>query len=379
VVVGIILTLSLTTNVLAPIGQASKAIESKTKQVLGIQPAPAPVPEIGYGIAAGSSLTQLSDTELNARMVGMQKLGVTWVRFDIDWSIVQPQASGQYSWSLYDKIVASANAHGLKVLGILTYTPAWARADGCDASQCAPSDPSVFARFAAAAANRYKSQNVHAWEIWNEPNNPQYWRPATNVSRYVTLLKQSYAALHSADGNAIVLSGGLSPQADSDTSLSPVSFVKQLYVNGAKGYFDALSDHPYTFPLSPSSSADHAWNQMAATGNSLRSLMVSNGDSAKKIWITEFGSPTGGPGAVATPALTNLDQHPYVVSEAQQANILTGALQLYKTYDWVGPFMYYSYEDAGTTTDTNENFFGLVNTTGRQKPAYQIYYDAIHK
>ena len=33
---------------------------------------------------------------------------------------------------------------------------------------------------------------------------------------------------------------------------------------------------------------------MYQTSPSIRSIMVANGDSAKKIWITEFGAPTSG-------------------------------------------------------------------------------------
>lgn len=385
VVIVLLLTLVITTSVIAPIGPITKTIGAKTKQVLGIKPpettktVATPITANPYGIAAGSSLTSLSDSELEARMAGIQALGVSWIRFDVDWSLVQPQSKSEYSWAGYDRLYASAKAHGLSVLGILDYTPSWARSGNCGSAQCAPSDLGAFAQFAAAAATRYKDQGAHSWEIWNEPNNPQFWQPSADVGQYTALLKQAYGAIHAADPNAVVITAGLSPQADSGNSLSPVSFVKQLYADGAQGSFDAVADHPYTFPLTPASSGNHAWNQMAAGSNSIRALMVANGDSGKKIWITEFGSPTGGPGPVATPALDNLSQKPYVVNENLQANILSDALRLYKSYDWVGPFMYYSYQDAGTSNDTNENFFGLVDTTGRKKPAYDVYYNAIHQ
>jgi len=190
------------------------------------------------------------------------------------------------------------------------------------------------------------------------------------------LLQAAYRALHQADRQAYVITGGLSPQATADGAYAPYDFLAALYQSGGKGYYDAVGDHPYTFPLSPAAHEDHAWAQMVAASHSLRSLMVSEGDGAKKIWITEFGSPTGGPGPIATLQHPNLDAHPYVVDQALQAKILTDALQLYSSYSWAGPLFYYTYQDSGTDQSTNENFFGLMDTQGNPKPAYTVFRNA---
>jgi hypothetical protein len=78
-----------------------------------------------------------------------------------------------------------------------------------------------------------------------------------------------------------------------------------------------------------------------------------------------FGTPTNGP----DPA--------WYVSEAQQSQMLTTTINLYQSYNWVGPLMWYTYKDGGTTTDTNENFFGLVRADYSQKPAYQTMKDIL--
>lgn len=326
-----------------------------------------------FGIAAGSSLAGLSDSELNNRLAGMQAMNAGWVRFDFDWSNIQPDSANSYSWNNYDRLVAASNSHNLKVLAILDFTPGWARPNGCDSSHCGPKDNAAYARFAAVAVNRYKGQGVTAWEIWNEPNSPDFWQPKADPAAYTDMLAQSFNAIHSADPTAVVITGGLSPQSTGDKSYAPVDFLKAVYQNGGKPYFDAVADHPYTFPLTPKSNHNQAWNQMAAARDSMRSVMIENGDSAKKIWITEFGSPTGGPGPVATLANPNLAAGPFVVDQPLQARILADAVELYKSYDWAGPFFYYSYMDAGTTNDTNENFFGLVTESGQHKQAYDVF------
>ncbi|HKU18046.1 MAG TPA: cellulase family glycosylhydrolase [Candidatus Saccharimonadales bacterium] len=337
----------------------------------------APKPLHSYGIAAGSSLTSLSSQALNARLDGIATTGAQWIRFDFDWSLIQPTDSHEYRWTTYDKIVAAATKRHLSILGIITYTPAWARDAACaDDDKCPPADPAQFAAFAAALAHRYKQNGVHDWEIWNEPNNPQFWASGANPTAYTALLKQTFTALHAEDNQSYVLTGGLSPQPNSNTAVAPIDFLAGIYKAGGKDFFDAVADHPYTFPLSPLSAADHAWNQMAADNHSLRQLMVTNGDAAKKIWITEFGAPTDGPGPVATLQNPQLDAHPYVVNDQLQAKLLADAVSLYKSYSWVGPFFYYSYQDAGTDPSTNENFFGLLRYDGSQKPAYAAFKQA---
>jgi hypothetical protein len=319
-----------------------------------------------YGIAAGSSLTHLDSQAMSKQLDGIAALGVQWVRLDFDWSIVQPDDSRTFDWSHYDQIVAAANERHLNILGILAYTPGWARASACsDSAKCMPAEPAQFSAFASAAASRYASQGVHYWEVWNEPNSHDFWKPKSDPVAYTELLKQTWTALKKADSKAFIVTAGLSPQANTDVSYSPISFLAGIYKAGAKNYFDAVGDHPYTFPLSPTSKEDHAWNQMVATSKSLRQIMVSNGDADKKIWVTEFGAPTGGPGTV------------YRVDENRQSQIMLDALNLYKSYSWSGPFFWYSYRDAGDTQDTNENFFGLVRFDSTPKPAYTAYKDWI--
>ncbi len=330
----------------------------------------------GYGIAAGGSLAELNDQELEQRMAGIEAAGATWVRFDFSWDAIQPDDAAHYSWATYDRLAASAQKHHLLVLGILDFTPRWARSAACvDSDKCQPADNQQFANFARTVVHRYKDKGLHYWEIWNEPNNPQFWQPRSNPTAYAHLLQAAAVTMRAEDAQAYLITAGLSPQDTTDTSYSPIAFLTAVYAAGVKDSFDAVADHPYTFPLSPKDPGNHAWSQMVSAKSSLRQTMAGNGDTHKKLWITEFGAPTGGPGPVATISNPNLAAHPYVVDEPLQAKILSDAFALYKSYDWAGPFMYYSYQDAGTSPDTNENFFGLLRADGSKKPAYQVFAD----
>jgi hypothetical protein len=326
-----------------------------------------------YGIAAGGSLPDMSASDLDNYMSNLQTLGAGWVRFDFDWSRIQPDSASSYDWSAYDTIVRAANRHGLHVIGIIDFTPAWARPGDCqNAKQCAPADPATYGNFASAVAARYKSQGVRVWEIWNEPNTQTFWLPTPNTDQYSKLLRSASVAIHDQESNAIVLSASPAPASTNSTSISPVDFVKALYADGDKTYFDAVGDHPYTFPLTPDANADQAWAQM----NTIRSIMVKNGDSAKKVWITEFGAPTNGPGPAAGLNGAGLDQSPWHVTPALQAQMFSEAFNLYKSYNWVGPMLLYSYQDAGSDPSVAEDYFGLVDINGNQKPAYDVVHQA---
>ena len=85
-----------------------------------------------------------------------------------------------------------------------------------------------------------------------------------------------------------------------------MTFMRQIYANGGKGFFDAFAHHPYSFPCNPLT--DASWNAFTQT-KYLHDIMVQNGDGAKKIWGTEAGAPTGADiGTCATSAIGTLGE-----------------------------------------------------------------------
>jgi hypothetical protein len=360
--------LSATTTSAATIDASSTSGTSSTTTTTasgttsaGAPPSGSQTLQVGHaiGIAAGGGLSKMDSADLNQELDEMVAAGVTWVRFDIEWGDVQYNSPNDSTWGAYDTLVAAIAAHHLHGLGIIVFTPQWARDPSCTGgAKCPPANPQQYATFASEVVARYKGDGIHAWEVWNEPNNYDFWATKTNCDAYTALLKTTYPAIKKVDPTAIVITGGLAPEATDNNNISQMDFLNCIYRDGGKGYFDAVGDHAYTFPTMPSSNDTNVWAQMSETSPSLRSIMVANGDANKKIWITEFGAPTDGP----DPA--------WYVSEAQQAQMVTDALGLYKNYSWAGPLFWYSLKDAGTTTDTSENFFGLIRADNSLKPAY---------
>ncbi len=321
-----------------------------------------------FGIAGGSSLLGLDTEKMNKAFDDLVSLGVGWVRIDMEWRHIQWKDDPLFfDWSKFDRFVDLALTHNIKILTILDFAPKWAEDPACpgDTPHCAPASPALFATFAKAVVERYSSKGISHWEIWNEPNSYSFWGPKSDCVAYTDLLKATYPIIKKADPEAVVITAGLSPASTDGTNMAPMDFLTCVYENGGKNYFDAVGSHPYTFPTFPSVLVPHAWAQMSVTSPNLRSIMIENGDSNKKIWMTEFGVPTNGP-----------DSNWYV-SEDKQAQMMIDAVNLYKTYDWVGPIFWYTLKDSGADTTTNENFFGLIRFDGSLKPAYKVLKDLI--
>jgi hypothetical protein len=332
-----------------------------------------------YGIALGDTLNDMSNAQLNAELTNISAIGVKWIRIDMSWADVQPNGPTEYDWTKLDTIVAAAKAHNLQILGTIDYAPTWAMASNCAINEkCPPTNFNQFAQFASSVVSRYASSGLLYWEIWNEPNLAGFWEPAPSAEKYTQLLKLTYLAIKRAQPNAIVLSGGLGDLDRSPASIKQQAFLTQMYSDGAKPYFDILGFHAYSYPALPSYVALWSgWSMMNDIPDSIRSIMIANGDANKQIWITEYGAPTNGPGNIATVDNPNYDNSPDHVSAALQADMLTQAIDKYKATSALGGFFWYSYKDLGTSTDTAENFFGLVDYNGSPKPAYYAYEDEL--
>jgi hypothetical protein len=293
------------------------------------------------------------------------------VRFDIAWSSIQESGPNQYRWEKYDNVIQSANARGLKILGVIAYTPAWARPHGTS-DKTPPSDVADYGNFVSAVVSRYSvaPYDVHHWEIWNEPNHHDFWSPRADVAKYTALLKEAYTAAKAVDPSAVIITGGTAPAPSNGTDTDPRSFLRGIYDNGGKGFFDAVGHHPYTFPDLPDrdptiNGGDPNWSSwfiMASSSPSLRSIMVSQGDGNKKIWATEFGFPSSGGSAAVT--------------EDQQAAYTARGLQLFSSYPWAGPLFLYKFHDDCTNPDSYDCGHGLTRVDYTPKPAYRAYRNA---
>lgn len=325
--------------------------------VLGCAPEPTASTDTvipsGLGISGGHSWLQLSAEELDRQMGLVAATGATWVRIDIDWSVIEP-VRGKQDWSATDRAVQAARAHDLSVLAILTYAPAWAGPHGGVGGSKAAPQPVLFGRFVGDAVEHYKDQIAH-WEIWNEPNVTAFFAPRPDVATYAHLLRQAAQAVRARQPHGQVLVGGLAPADDNGQDISPTSFVEALYQLGADADFDAIAVHPYSYPELPDS---QSWYNAFGNLMRIRRIMDSHHDTAMQLWPTEFGAPTG-TGARA-------------VSEDVQARIIDQGLGLVTAIHDVGPVFVYSLVDTGPDSNDLEQNFGMLRRDYTEKPAVTV-------
>jgi len=322
-------------------------------------------------------LSGLSAAALAAELDDAAALGAGWIRSDLGWNDVQSQSSTNYDWSRFDRIVAAASARNMTVLPILTYTPAWARPAGCTSPKCAPARPAKFAAFARASALRYSPQGVHTWEIWNEPNLVSFWQPSPAPAAYARLVELTAASIRGVDSGSTIVSGGLASTDTVGGNISQLDFMTAFCNQGAQ-FVDGIGYHPYSYPVPPGYDAPwNAWAKMANTSPSFESILTACGAAAKKIWITEYGAPTNGPGPLATAPGYGLGSRPDHVDESLQATMATDSVRLARAAPHVAALFWYSYKDLGTNAGDRENYFGLRRFDGSPKPAYDALKAAI--
>lgn len=284
------------------------------------------------GISQGYDAFLLSDQDLERELDIYSSLRVKWLRVDLNWAAIE-QTPGRYDWSGPDRIVAAAHRHGLRVLAVPAHSPLWAtRVPG--ESKAPPKHLSAFTRFLKAAVKRYGPTGVRHWEIWNEPNLEVFWYPAPQPRLYARMLIKAARSIRRADPTAKIIAGNLGPALDvaGGKDVSPSRFTALLYKYGADRSFDAISVHPYCFPALPSTPNTGDWNAFQRLPL-VRRVMVRHADASKKIWLTEFGAPTG--------------TSEKSVSERRQARTYVQGIRGQKRWRWVGPLFFYSGRDRG--------------------------------
>lgn len=309
-----------------------------------------------FGVADPSLLGESPSVQAS-QLAGMKAIGITSIRMDADWRSVQPASPRSSDWSELDQAVASIRQAGMSLDLIIDGCPPWAAVPGARRDPSPqPASPSQYATFAAEVAARYKSQGVNTFEIWNEPNIKGFWQPVPNPAAYTADLIAAYSAIRAVNRHAYIISGGLAPGLTHGHYMNPVDFLQAMYADGARGHFNAVGFHPYSFPALPNTySAGSGWSQIAQTQPSIRSIMVSNGDGNKQIWLTEFGAPSKG--------------RPWAGPTAQ-ARTISQAITDVKSVEWVGALYLYTWQDSGAAPNRLANSFGLVTASGARKPAY---------
>ena len=309
-----------------------------------------------FGVQFHGTWQDYTDSQRAQVLDTLRDNGAQSVRIDVSWRMLEPDAPGVFSpWGLrtVDNAITMAASRGLRPLVTVWMTPKWAT--GSDDERVPPTSPAALAAFTDLTnrlADRYDGV-VDGWEIWNEPNSPDFMRGADPVV-YAKVLAAGYAGVKAGSPSTPVVFGG--PMFVDDV------WVSKVLAAGAAGKYDVMGVHPYQAiadeaPEVPDDGTKWRMNHLPA----LLQVMAAHGDAAKPIWFTEFGWSVH-------PTKANAANWERGVSQAVQADYLVRTLEMVAR-QYPSVTRVYWYNDRATTADPNNTGYGLVNTDGTPVPA----------
>ncbi len=280
------------------------------------------------------------------------------------WREIEP-TRGQFHWEVTDQVVAGAEYYGLDLVVRLDQHPTWV-SDVQPPLNAPPDALGDYQHFVERVAWRYRGR-IRAYIIWNEPNLALEWGGhPPSPDAFAQLLRVGYRAVKAGDPKALVVAAGLAPtNGDGDQAMDERAFLQGLYDAGAAPYFDVLGAHAYGFGLPPDAPASANHGLVFRRLESLRAIMLENGDGHKPVWITEMGWTVDSPP----------NQPDIGVSLAQQADYLSAALgQVRREWPWVELLAVWNLSQP----EPGDPFGGysLIDLTGKPRPAYEAWQQA---
>jgi hypothetical protein len=290
-------------------------------------------------------------SEADAAIAEAHAMHARVVRTEVPWEAMEPNAPEELeprALAFADRLLSDAAADGIRVIMMVDNAPCWAAsAPAAVMSTCRPglpnqqayawppTDPASFAAFTAFLAHRYGSE-LAALEVWNEPDqsNEKYLAGPHKAARYATLLRAAYPAIKQADPSVQVLGGSFVG--------SNGAFLRALYAEGIKGYYDGLSVHFYTLTI--------------AALRAIREVQRSYGDS-KPLWLAEFGWSSCWPHR-------HIEQEQGCVPARTQALNLTNSLREMARMGYVAAATVYKLKDS-----IGEEF-GVFSSRGARKRSF---------
>jgi hypothetical protein len=279
-----------------------------------------------------------------------QAAGMTSVRFDLYWSSIEPKAKGKYEQhylTKLDDVISAARSRGMTSTIVVLGTPGWARGS-TGSLMTPPTNASDYGDVMAMLATRYAGVPGIAYEIWNEPNQSQFWHApgGPNAAAYTNLLKAAYPRVKAAAPSATVLGGSI--------AFNDQAFIKGMYAAGAKGNFDVLALHPYCLGYAPDSTAS-AYNSYTLALQDMHAALVNFGEPNKPIWITEAGWSTKD------------------VTDATRATYMQQAVNMLpSTYPFVERFQAFALNQAEDMPD-----MGMISGTGAATQTWTSYQSSL--
>lgn len=295
--------------------------------------------------------------------------GANSTRLVLQWRLAEP-AEGQWDDDYFDELKTVAGGFPRRPVVTLAFAPQWANpgaAGKCPSGVDCKYPPAGdriddWQEFVRRALREFPAAD---FEVWNEPNLVSYWFPGIDAGGYVDLVEATYEVVHKERSagrtKAKLLAGSLAqvPNNGSRTKL-PWEFLEEMYDEGLKGNYDAVSWHSYAYETNDEVEALGAKSSFARDWDEMRKVVRAN-DPGKRFWVTETGITRTGDGST--------------ISEGEQARELGKLLRtLLSMKDVDGVYLHTLFVWSIFPGDSREAGFGLVKApeseTRSSTPAY---------
>lgn len=236
-------------------------------------PQTAPTPLASSGVSAQYFGMHVHDVanwpSLSFGSLRLWDAGVTWPSLE--------PALGQWNFANLDGIVSKCQENSVDVLMVLGLSPQWASARPTEPSAyqlgnaAEPGNIQDWRDFVQTVATRYRGR-IHAYEIWNEPNDPTFF--SGTPAKMLELATEAYKILKQVDPTVTVLSPAATEQGG-------VAWLDQYLAGGGGAVADVIAYHLYVHPNPP--------ENMLPLLAQVKAIMAQHGQSSKPVWDTETG------------------------------------------------------------------------------------------
>lgn len=297
----------------------------------------------------------LSSTDL-AR-IGKLGLGL---RMNVSWASIEARP-GVYDFSALDDQIGAAADRGIEVLPMVYGSPAWLRPSPVH-PPLGPDGLVAWRDFLFALVERYghggsfwegqqQQRPPRRWQLWVEPNFPNFWRPRPAPAAYAKLLHAGAAGVRAADPRARVVAAGLAPI---ERQPPAWEFLRRLYrVPGFRADADLIALHPYSTTV----------GLLAQRVERMRAVMAAAGDARKQLLITEFGV------ASSSSIPTTMDRGP--LGQARYLERSFARLARKRRWRIAGAYWYALADNPAQDPSCQFcSYMGLFDVAGEAKPSW---------
>ncbi|MDQ3811628.1 MAG: hypothetical protein M3336_15210, partial [Chloroflexota bacterium] len=313
----------------------------------------------------------------------MAEIGAGWERVVLSWADIQPDGPDDFSWlgrTLPPRALAGELRRGVRMAGLLQFTPIWAATDANDPGRSVPrnldlpeDDPNNYwARFVYETV-KYYAGRIDEWVVWNEPE----FRPEDAAGggtftwlgsdrEFARLMRVAYLAAKRANPRAVVAFPGTSYWVDYNAG-RPQFYERYLRLVAEDGEAGANSLYHDAVPLNLYRAPDDLV-RVHATFKELQARYRVD----KPLWLLELNAmPTDDR---SIPCAEQHAHNPIQTAQAEQAAYVIQALAVAAAvgYERIG-----FYQMVDDNPCQQSAVWGITRDDGSPRPVAQSLRTAI--